>query len=182
MYSIVCFWDYYKMDRSMRKILLFVFFSIFGQADAQEYSTNATNDYATDLGQVYGAIRSVEHMKQICTAAFPTNKKNISAAYQQWRKNYQPFIDEIEKHMTNLIWQESNGNRKKYVVLSSTAEKNFIELRGTLKVKMMSGSVGSFSEQCGFYPSYLVLSRMNLEHYYSEQVAVIRKVQHSNSK
>ena len=84
--------------------------------------------------------------------------------------------------MTNLIWQESNGNRKKYVVLSSTAEKNFIELRGTLKVKMMSGSVGSFSEQCGFYPSYLVLSRMNLEHYYSEQVAVIRKVQHSNGK
>ena len=161
----------------MRKILMVVLFVSWRYAIAQEYSTNATKDYATDLGQVYGAIRSVEHMKEICIEAFPKHQNDINAAYRQWRESYKSFLEEIENYIKNMMLQKANGNRKKYALISAAADKEFAKLRGNLKIKMMSKGAESFSEQCMFYSSYVALPRLNLESYYGKQMVVIRKGQ-----
>lgn len=159
----------------MRKILIVILLVSWRHTIAQEYSTNATKDYATDLGQVYGAIRSVEHMKQICIEAFPKHQNDINYAYRQWRKNYKSFLEEVENYMANMMWQEASGNLKKYGFITAAANKEFTKLRGNLKIKMMSNGAEAFSEQCMFYSTYVALPRLNLEYYYATQMTVIRK-------
>jgi len=67
-----------------------------------EQSTDSTGDYFMDLGQVYGAIKGVGFMKDICGEAFPDYVTANETAYRTWRARYQPFLQEIERHHANV--------------------------------------------------------------------------------
>ncbi len=147
-----------------------------GNARAQEeHSITSSGDYAMDLGQVYGAIRSAKFMGEICSESFPDQSQSNPAAFAEWRTRYLPFMQEIEKHFSVMAWRESGGEPQKHVKFLADAENSFDGYRVALKAQMAKDGPDAFASQCKLYPTYLASDRMDLEHYYAEQVAVIRK-------
>lgn len=140
-----------------------------------ERSVTSSGDYAMDLGQVYGAIRSAKFMGDICTESFPEQRQSNAAAFAQWRTRYLPFLQEMEKHFSAMAWRESGGDPQKHVKFLADAEKSFDGYRAALKSQMTSDGPDAFASQCKAYPTYLASDRMDLEQYYAEQVAVVRK-------
>jgi hypothetical protein len=147
-----------------------------GGAYAQdERSMTSSGDYAMDLGQVYGAIRSAKFMDEICSESFPDQREFNAEALAQWRARHLPFIQEIEKHFSVLAWKESGGDPQKHVKFLADTEKAFDGYRAALKSQMTAEGPDTFADQCKLYPTYLATDRMDLERYYAEQVVVIRK-------
>ncbi len=160
----------------MKELYVIALLAISSSAMAQdEYSTDSSGNYAMDLGQVYGAIRSVKSMGEICTESFPDQEQTNTAAYKQWRAAYLPFIQEMEHHFSTMVWKESGGTPKKHVQLLIEADKSFEQYRAVLKSQMSADGNEAFHNLCNAYPVYLASKRMDLEHYYAEQVAVVRK-------
>jgi hypothetical protein len=160
----------------MQKLVAILLIAAFGSAVAQDHvSTNSSGNYAMDLGQVYGAIRSAQFMGEICTESFPDQVQSNASAFKQWRANYLPFMQEIERHFSTMAWRESGGDPQKHVKVLVDAEKALDRYRLALKSQMTADGQESFLGQCKLYPTYLASDRMNLEHYYAEQVAVVRK-------
>jgi hypothetical protein len=146
--------------------------SVFAQ---DEHSITSSGDYAMDLGQVYGAIRSAKFMGEICSESFPDQSQSNARAFSQWRARYLPFMQEMEKHFSVMAWRESGGDPQKHVDFLADAEKSFDGYRAALKSQMTADGPDTFANQCKLYPTYLDSDRMDLERYYAEQVAVIRK-------
>jgi hypothetical protein len=147
-----------------------------GSAYAQdEQSITSSGDYAMDLGQVYGAIRSAKFIGEICSESFSDQRQSNAAAFAQWRTRYLPFMQEMEKHFSAMAWRESGGDPQKHVTFLADAESSFDGYRLALKSQMTADGPDAFASQCKLYPTYLASDRMDLERYYSEQVAVIRK-------
>ena len=160
----------------MKKLFAIALMAISGSAMAQnDYSTDSSGDYAMDLGQVYGAIRSVKFMGEICTESFPDQAQTNAATYKQWRVTYLPFIQEMERHFSAMAWKESGGVPQKHVQFLVDVDKTFEQYRAALKSQMSADGDEAFKSQCNVYSAYLSSERMDLEHYYAEQVAVVRK-------
>lgn len=163
----------------MQKLTALVLALAFcGSTYAQdERSVTSSGDYAMDLGQVYGAIRGAKFMGEICSDSFPEQRQSNAAAFARWRTRFLPFMQEMEKHFSALAWRESGGDPQKHVKFLADAEKTFDGYRIALESQMTADGPDVFAEQCKLYPAYLASDRMNLESYYAEQVAVIRKGQ-----
>lgn len=139
-----------------------------------EYSTNSSGDYAMDLGQVYGAIRSTRFIGEICSESFADQIQTNAAAFAAWRKRYLPFMQEMEKHFSQMAWREAGGDPQKLMKFLAAADASFDGIRAGLKAQMTADGTDSLAIQCELFPSHLASARMDLEHYYAEQVAVIR--------
>lgn len=160
------------MQRLAAIMLISVCSSVIAQ---EEQSTTSSGDYAMDLGQVYGAIRSAKFMGEICTDSFPDQAQPNAAAFKEWRMRYQPFIQEIERHFSAMAWRESGEDPERHVQFLADVEKSFGMYRAALKSQLTADGPDPFAGRCSVYPTYLASGRMDLERYYAEQVAVIRK-------
>lgn len=140
-----------------------------------EQATDSTGDYAMDLGQVYGAIQSVKQMKDICSDSFPALTKENEAAYQGWRKHYLSFLQEVDKHWTAFAWREANGNPQKYTEFLNKMTNYSEQYKQGLRKQLSADGTDAFAKQCGVYAKYLTTDRTNLEYFYAEQVATMRR-------
>lgn len=157
------------------RAFIFVALALVGASVcAQEQSTNSSGDYVEDLGQVYGGIRSIKDLGEICTSHFPQEREANTDAYRSWRKRYLPFLQEIEKDWTALAWKESGGNQGKYVNTLQAMDASLDKYKDSLEQQLMSGGAEQFAAACRLYPKYLQTPRTDLEHYYQEQVQTIR--------
>ena len=158
----------------MRIFMFVVLALICVSACAQQQSTSSSGDYIEDLGQVYGGIRSIKDLGEICTSHFPQEREANTAAYQSWRKKYLAFIQEIERYWTALAWKESGGSEAKYVGTLQAMNASFDKYKDALEQQLVSGGADKFTAECRLYPTYLQTSRTDLEHYYQEQVHTLR--------
>lgn len=138
-------------------------------------STSATGDYMMDLGQVHGAIRSVRMMEEICSSEYPQTSDANRLGYEEWRTRYLSLIQETERHYSEMALREANGDRKRQLADLDRLEKGFEGHREAFKRQLAAGGADSFRKKCEGFVGYLRSPRMNLEVYYAEQVATIRK-------
>lgn len=139
-----------------------------------EQSTSSTGDYAMDLGHVYGAIKATKFYVELCAEYHPSTKDANDLAYAEWRKKYLDFIQEIEKEMVSMIWDESKGNMIEYQENLSNHNKQMEKQKFALEIQTQKETEPSFKQICELFPEYLSSERMNLEYFYSEQVQTIR--------
>ncbi|MBC7750976.1 MAG: hypothetical protein H7Z73_04545 [Candidatus Saccharibacteria bacterium] len=148
-----------------------------------EQSTNSSGEYSMDLGQVYGAIQGIKSTNEICNESFPLLKKQNDAAFQNWRKQYLPFLQEIEKYWTAAAWKITNGDQQKYLEFLTKFNASSVQYKNSLRAYLSANGSDSLSKQCSYYSEYLTTERANFEYYYAEQVNTIRGglVKHSTS-
>jgi len=82
---------------------------LFAQpALAQKISTTAsTGDYASDLGTLNGVVKMAGFTRDICIEAHPDMQQTISEAYNVWREQYKPFLQEIAMRLNLLLIEEA---------------------------------------------------------------------------
>jgi len=140
-----------------------------------EQSTDSTGDYFMDFGQVYGAAVALQQYRDICAESFRDLRKQNADAYAAWRAKYLKFLQELEKHRTAMAWKEAKGDEKKYVEALSKINASFDRYKEALRDQLKSGGADGFRRACVQYPQYLQTDRGNLEYFYAEQVATMRK-------
>lgn len=158
----------------MRTVIFIALALVCASVCAQEQSTNSSGDYMEDLGQVYGGIRSIKNLGEICTSHFPQEREANTEAYLSWRKKYLSFLQEIEKYRTALVWKEFGGDQTKYVNTLQAMDASLDKYKDSLEQQLMSGGSDKFAAECRLYPTYLQTPRTDLEHYYLEQVQTVR--------
>lgn len=140
-----------------------------------EQSTDSTGDYFMDFGQVYGATVALQQYRDICAESFRDLRRPNADAYVAWRAKHLKFLQELEKHRTVMAWKEAKGDEKKYVEALSKINASFDKYKDALRDQLKSGGADSFRRVCAQYPQYLQADRGNLEYFYAEQVATMRK-------
>jgi hypothetical protein len=144
-------------------------------ASFAQTSTTSSGDYTRDLGQVYGGIRRAKMMEEICSKEFSATHESNRRAYEEWRKRYLSFAQEMERHYSAMTLREANNDPGQHKAVQDRFERGFDGYRDGLKQRLAADGLASFRKKCEGYPAYLRSPRMNLEAYYSEQVATIRR-------
>ena len=163
------------MSYPTQKVLLICLFVLISATLHAEQSTDSTGQYEMDLGQVYGAIKAVKYMKEICADSFPEFIHQNEGAYQKWRGKYKLFLQEIEKHFSALLWRESGGDPEKHMELLNNYDNALLGYKKGLSTQMHNDGKKVFRGTCKIYPVYLTTDQTNLEYFYTEQVGIIRK-------
>jgi hypothetical protein len=141
-----------------------------------EQSTLSTGDYYDDLGTVRMAIRGIVWYKDICADSFPSLKNENDEAYRAWRKKYLPFLQEMQRHSNESLGYESQGDSAKGVKIRIAMEKRFAQYKEIMRKQLTEAGPDTFQYACRQYPVYLhKMDRGNIEYFYAEQVATIRK-------
>ena len=144
-------------------------------ANAQQ-STGSTGDFPSDLGRVAGGIRAMVWVKEICADAFPAYSKQNEAAYLEWRKKYLPFLQEMERYRLAAFMKQVKGNQAALIELTTRWEETIEMNKQAFRQRVLAAGPEAFRLTCQSYPAvYLQSDRGNLEHFYAEQVATIRK-------
>ncbi len=155
------------------KTRLVLISSLLSVSALAQKATSSTGDFAMDLGHVYAGVKSTKHLEELCTQYFPNTKTANEAAYTEWRKSQLELIQELEKKWTMLAWEASNGKQEDYAEILSNSHKEIAKLKTAMEAQM-NEQQDSFQSLCDAFPEYLKSERMNLEHFYSEQIETIR--------
>jgi hypothetical protein len=158
----------------MRRTTLILLASLASATHAEQ-STDSSGDYYMDFGQVYGAAVGVQQYRDICSEAYPEFRTQNANAYATWRAKNLKFLQELEKHRTAIAWRESKGDEKKYVEALAKMSASFDRYKEALRDQFRSNGQEAFRRICMGYPEYLRSDRGNLEYFYAEQVATVRK-------
>ncbi|MBE0576381.1 MAG: hypothetical protein IH613_10870 [Desulfuromonadales bacterium] len=159
------------------RILLALSFCLLATLALADQSTDSTGDYAMDLGQIYGGVLAVKDMEDICSEAFPATENANEVAYEKWRKRFLPFLQEVEKHLSEMAWREAKGDSQRHTEFLNKMEQSFEGYKNGLRNQMVSDGQNAFRKQCELYPQYLKTDRTNLENFYAEQVNTMRRGQ-----
>lgn len=92
-----------------RVMSIFLIAGTVSLAEADQ-SSSATGKYGMDLGQLKGAVESVQNQKEICIESFPEYESKIEDSYENWRSRNLDFILEVQSSVVNYIYQAANGD------------------------------------------------------------------------
>jgi len=137
--------------------------------------THSTGDFAIDLGAVYGAIDSIRMYRDICTEDFPDLADKTRTAYDAWRTRYLPFVQEVDRTFTTAMYIEARRDPETCTKLLSKFATGLAKYKTALRDGFMEQGAASFRATCARFPEYVRTERGDIEHYYSEQVATMRR-------
>lgn len=140
-----------------------------------EQSTSSTGQYNIDLNRVYGAMKGIIYMKEICANSYPIFKNQNEVSYKLWRSKYIDFIQEIEGYFTERTWEQSGNDPQKHMGVLNTYNVAMDEYKKAMKAQMQNSGETNFRKTCEVYPNYLSNNRTDLEYFYAEQVKTIRQ-------
>lgn len=135
----------------MRKIILFIFFSV----TAAQAATPLNKDYVNNLGLIYDAINNVQFTNDICRELAPATSKSNDAALNQWKTRHQPFLDEFNRRYSVYIRSLANKNSQKYAIYIKIMNGKFAQKKMVRRAELQKLSGAKVSALCQHYPQAL---------------------------
>lgn len=128
-------------------------------------SVSTSGDYAKALTKIRVQINTPRVIMDVCEQSYPEFSTKNMEAFIAWRTKYYDFHQEMLKHMSkNIIEEELIYRDKIYIDYFKESVRN----------SLRSNKHHEFKEICQHYPEYLKSERTDIEHYYAEQVQIIR--------
>ena len=155
--------------------LIAIFALALSTAAYAEQSADSTGDFWMDLGQVYGAASTYRAYKDICAELFAEYKKPNDDVYAAWRAKNLKFLQEIEKYRLAAAWKEAKGDQKKYVNDLAKFDAGMDRYKDVVREQFKNAGREKSQRVCSQYPRHLLTDAANLEYFYAEQVATIRR-------
>ena len=155
----------------LKYIFLSLILFTFTISSYASQSTGSTGNHEKDLAHIYGAILSIKHTVEICNDRFPNLAPQNNDAYQDWSANYKPFLQEIDKYISQLQIKHADNNHEKYLKLRNKYESR---LKQSLAHKMNKSGTDKFIRKCKAIPSFLASKQANFEHSFAEKIPLIR--------
>jgi hypothetical protein len=137
-------------------------------------ASEATGDYATDLGRVYGGYQRMLAMKEACEAAAPSHRAANEKAFAAWQARHQALIQDLQRRVTTLI-RLASKDQQEYVRNLGRYEGEILQERQGYKEVLLGLGASELREQCQRVPEMLKGPGADLQQAYAAELEVIRK-------
>jgi len=139
------------------------------QVTAQTGSDSIEYDKA--VARVWGSITSTEHVVRACMKKAPKSKKQIEAAYREWKTKYAELIAEIDTRIDRVM--NSSGA---YSADELAARKADVLKRGADRYEagLATEPPEQVKRECELLPGYFTTSSFVLETHFAPELALIR--------
>jgi hypothetical protein len=150
--------------------VLLVALSVSGAVGAQ-----APGSYEHDVGTIYGAVRGIKQVREICATVFPDDAETSLQALSEWRDKYRDFIIEIEAHFLHMVSKQSGKDDADYKAALIAFETEHKQRTAEIIEQMVGENKVELSTECEKFPSYLESDEANFEDKFTDQIERIRK-------
>ena len=152
-----------------RIVIAWVVFTC-GTAAAAE----ATGNYATDLGRVYGGYQRILAMKEACDVAVPAARAANEQAFAGWQAQHRALVEDLQRRVTAMI-RSASTNKNDYVRNVGKYEGAILLERKEYRDTLLGLGAGELREQCRRMPEMLQGPGADLAKVYSAELETIRK-------
>lgn len=132
------------------------------------------NDYIDDVGTVYGAMRGVKQMYDVCTEVFPATEAANRAALIEWRDRYEPFVVEMETRWHHLLAAGAGHDKAAYDAAVAKFEQGFTARTAEMAKTLAANSRDALAAECNSYPAAVRSPQVNFEQTLGAEVTRIR--------
>lgn len=143
-------------------------------AGAGEAAAQATGDYATDLGRVYGAYQRLLATKEACDTAAPGTRPANEKAYAAWRTRHGALIGDLQRRVVALI-RLASKDEKDYAKNIGKYEGSILQERQEYRDTLLSLGAGELEQQCRRWPVFLASPEADFGKAYAAEFETIRK-------
>jgi len=137
-------------------------------------ASEATGDYATDLGRIYGGYQRMLAMKEACDTAVPSARDANEKAFTAWRGRHRALIQDLQRRVTALI-RLASKDQQEYTRNLGKYEGEILQERQDYKELLLALGPKELREQCERLPEMLKGPGADLGKVYAAELETIRK-------
>jgi hypothetical protein len=137
-------------------------------------ASEATGDYATDLGRVYGGYQRMLAMKEACDAAVPSARTANEKAFTAWQARHRALIQDLQRRVTAMI-RLASKDQQEYARNLGKYEGEIFQERQEYKDILLALGPDELREQCQRVPEMLKGSGADLGKVYAAELETVRK-------
>lgn len=132
----------------------------------------ATGDYATDLGTLYGERYSLQAQKDVCIGVQPKTRAELQKAYDQWMERHEDLIEDLDARFRAMIKQAST-DQKEYSRNFGKYQGAVMRQRQEQKEALLALPRDELLRQCKELPGYLRSPKSNIPARYPEEFKTV---------
>ena len=144
------------------------------QAPGVAAAAEATGDYATDLGRVFGGYQRMLAMKEACDSAVPAARAANEKAYAAWQAQHRELIQDLQRRVTSMI-RLASKDEKEYARNVGRYEGQILQERQEYKETLLALGADELRGQCQRLPETLKGSGADLRKVYAAELETIGK-------
>jgi hypothetical protein len=133
----------------------------------------ASGDYATDLGRVYGGYQRMFALKDACDAVVPATRPANAKAFAGWLKLHEPLADELRRRVMAMI-RGASKDEEDYARNLGRYQGLILQEREEYTATLRALGADELRGQCERLPDELRGPRADLNKVYAEELRVIR--------
>lgn len=137
-------------------------------------AAEAPDNYAADLGRVYGGYQRMLAMKEACDTAVPAARAANDKAFAAWQAQHRTLVQDLQRRVTAMILAAST-DKDDYVRNIGQYEGAILLERKEYRDTLLGLGTAELREQCLRMPDMLMGPSANLTQVYSAELATLRK-------
>lgn len=137
-------------------------------------ASEATGDYATDLGRVYGGYQRMLAMREACDTAAPSARGANEKAFTAWQARHRALIQDLQRRVTAMI-RLASKDQQEYTRNLGKYEGEILQERQDYKEILLALGPDELREQCERVPEMLKGPGADLGKVYAAELETIRK-------
>jgi hypothetical protein len=132
----------------------------------------ATGDYASDLGTLYGERYSLQAQKDVCISVQPKTRAALQKAYDDWRDRHEDLLEDLDNRFAAMIKQASK-DQKEYSRNFGKYEGAVMRQRQEEKDALLALPRDELLKQCRELPGYLRSPKSNIPTKYPDEFRTV---------
>ncbi len=132
----------------------------------------ATGDYASDLGTLYGERYSLQAQKDVCISVQPKTRAALQKAYDDWRDRHEDLLEDLDNRFAAMIKQASK-DQKEYSRNFGKYEGAVMRQRQEEKDAFLALPRDELLKQCRELPAYLRSPKSNIPTKYPDEFRTV---------
>jgi hypothetical protein len=140
-----------------------------GNLSAQQ-GPRSTGEYYRDLGVIFGIIEAVRDIADICSEEFPATEEDNDKHYQLWRTRHLDFLEEVERHRTQILENPVLGARYKLDVHNRN-----LTFKTNQRRALAADGVATFRANCNKYGDMTSSPQWDLGTSFAGHIATMRR-------
>lgn len=135
-------------------------------------AAQATSDYATDLGTLYGERYSLQVQKDVCIGLQPRTRAELQKAYNEWMERHEDLIEDLDARFRAMVKQASR-DQKEYSRNFGKYQGAVMRQREEQKEALLALPKDELLQQCKELPGYLRSQKSNIPVKYPDEFRTV---------
>ncbi|MBX9812669.1 MAG: hypothetical protein K2Y16_13820 [Burkholderiales bacterium] len=135
-------------------------------------AAQATADYATDLGVLYGERYWLQAQKDVCIGVQPKTRGELQKAYDDWMERHEDLIEDLDARFRAMIKQASR-DQKEYSRNFGKYQGAVMSQRQEQKEVLLALPKDELLRQCKELPGYLRSPKSNIPAKYPDEFKTV---------